>query len=137
MKQEFSTAWKSSVQPRKQRKYRYNAPYHTLTTFMSITLNKVLRQKHGKRNVPVRTGDKIKILRGTFKGKTGHIEKVDKKQGKVFVTGIEQTRKDGNKNLIPFEPSNLQITELNIKDKRRIKEKKPEEQSGKETPEKA
>ena len=133
MKQSFVKSWKSSIQPRKQRKYRYNAPYHTLTKFLTVTLSKELRQKQGKRNIPIRAGDKAKILRGSHKGKTGNIERVSRELRKVYIGGIEQTRKDGNKSLVPFEPSNLMITELNLKDKRRIK---GEKKSAKETSEK-
>lgn len=143
MKTDYSTAWKKSTQPRKQRKYRYNAPFHTVTSFLSVNLSKDLRKKHGMRSIPLRKGDKVKIARGTHKGKTGTIEKVSRKLSKAFIAGIEQTRIDGNKHLIPFEPSNLLITDLDLKDKKRIKAKQEvkktieENKSGKETPEKA
>ena len=71
MKQKFSTKWVGSKQPRKQRKYRANAPLHILHTMMSSNLNKELRKKYGKRSFPVKKGDTIKIMIGEFKGKTG------------------------------------------------------------------
>ena len=79
MKKIFSTSWKSSKQPRKQRKYVYNAPNHIKKKLVSTTLSKELRKNYGKRNVPIRKGDKIKVLRGQFKGKTGEVTKVDLK----------------------------------------------------------
>ena len=42
---------------------------------MSAKLSKELRAKQNIRSVRVRTGDKVKILRGQFKGKTGVVEK--------------------------------------------------------------
>lgn len=131
----YSNTWKKSRQPRKQRKYRYLAPFHVLTKFLSATLNKDLRKKHGMRSIPLRNGDKVKVLRGQHKGKTGSITQVNRKKSKVFIGGIERTKTDGNKSFIPLDPSNLMITDLNLQDKRRIK-KKEEKKIAKETPQK-
>ncbi len=119
MKKEFSTHWKSSKQPRKQRKYRYNAPLHILNKFMSVHLSKDLRKKYGVRNVGIRKGDKVKIVRGQFKGKSGKVEKVILKKTKVFVEGVQLTSKTGNKSSYPIHPSNLILLELNLSDKKR------------------
>ena len=121
MKKEFSKSWKSSKQPRRQRKYRYNAPLHIKGKFMSVHLSKELREKYGKRNTAIRNGDTVKVLRGQFKGKTGKIDRVDLKKTKVYIVGIEVSKKDGTKAFCPFTPSNLIITELNLEDKKRVK----------------
>jgi ribosomal protein uL24 len=117
MKTEFSATWKSSVQPRKQRKYRHNASLSTKRTFLFINLSKELRQKHGVRSARPRTGDKVRVMRGTYKKKTGSIESIDAKGTRIFVTKIEHTKRDGSKSKIPLHPSNLQITELDLGDK--------------------
>lgn len=117
MKQKFSKTWISSVQPRKQRKYRYNAPLSIKRKFISINLSKELREKYGIRSIKPRTGDKVKIMRGSFKSKSGQIEKIDSKNTKIYVTKVELTKKDGSKSKSPIHPSNLQITELNLSDK--------------------
>lgn len=116
---EFKTSWKSSKQPKKQRKYRSNAPLHIKHKFMASHLSKELRQKHNKRSITLRKGDKIKILRGNFKGKSGVVERVVSKRDKVYVNGIEVIKKDGTKQLVPLRPSNLLITQLNLDDKKR------------------
>jgi len=121
MKSAFSTAWKSSKQPRKQRKYRFNAPLHTKAKFMSVHLSKDLRAKHSTRAVLVRKGDKVIITKGQHKKKTGKVDRVSIKYEKVFVTGIETAKRDGTKGLYPFAPSNLMITELYADDKKRNK----------------
>ena len=120
MKTKFSRTWKRSKQPRKQRKYRYNAPLHIRSKFMSAHLSKELRQKHNKRSLIVRKGDKVKVMRGQFKKKIGKIERADIKKSKVYITGIELVKKDGTKTLYPINPSNLMIIELNLEDKKRI-----------------
>ncbi|MBW2996076.1 50S ribosomal protein L24 [Candidatus Woesearchaeota archaeon] len=117
----FSKTWKTSKKPGKQRKYRYNAPLHIKNKFLSVHLSKELREKHKKRNTTVRKGDTIKVLRGQFKGKSGKIDRVNLKTTKVYIQGIESTKKDGTKTFYPFTPSNLIIIELNLSDKKRAK----------------
>lgn len=118
---EFSKAWKSSKKPRKQRKFRFGAPLHIKQKFLHTHLSKDLRKKHGKRNIGLRKGDKVKIMRGQFKKHEGKIERIDMKSTKVFVNGVEITKKDGTKKLLALNPTNLMITELNMDDKLRQK----------------
>jgi len=125
--------WKSSKQPRKQRKYLANAPLHIKMKLMSVNLSKELRKKYQKRSVPLRKKDTIKIMRGKFKGKKGKVIKVLLKTQKVEIEGIQIKKQDGSKVNIKLRPSNLQIIELNVEDKKRnmilskgLKEKKQE-----------
>jgi large subunit ribosomal protein L24 len=121
MKTKFSSSWKRSVQPRKQRKYRHNAPLHIKQKFISAHLSKDLRKKHNKRNIGIRKGDKVKVMRGQFRKKEGKVEQVSLKKIKVYVEGVEIAKKDGTKTRYPLHPSNLTIIELNIDDKMRQK----------------
>jgi len=136
MKQKFSTKWISSVQPRKQRKYRANVPLHLKHKLISTNLAKELRTKYGKRNIPVIKGDKVKIMNGEFKSKTGKINIVSNYKLKVAIEGIQKTKKDGTKVNFYFEPSNIQIQELNLEDKKRLKilERKTPEKKIKKLP---
>ena len=118
---EFSTNWKKSKKPRKQRKYRFKAPLHIKQKFVHVHLSKELREKHKKRNTTVRKGDTVTVLRGQFKGKSGKIDRVNLKTTKVYIQGIESAKKDGTKTFYPFSPSNLMIIELNLSDKKRAK----------------
>lgn len=119
MEKRFSKHWIKSKQPRKQRKYRFNAPLNIKGKFLNCHLSKELRKKYQRRNMRVRKGDTIKIARGSFKGKTGKVERVNVKKTKVYIVGIELIKKDGTKTVVSFEPSNLIITELIMDDKRR------------------
>ncbi|MBI3032420.1 50S ribosomal protein L24 [Candidatus Woesearchaeota archaeon] len=130
MEKAFSTAWVASTQPRKQRKYRYNAPLHIKRKFLNANLAEELRKKYHVRSLQVRKGDTVKIMRGTHKGKKGKVERVSVKQTKVYVENIHMTRKDGSKSYYPLQPSKLQITELNTDDRRRFP--KSNEQSQKQ-----
>ena len=129
MKTRFSKTWNSSTQPRKQRKFRYNAPLHIKGKFLSINLSKELRTKHNKRSLRARVGDKVKILRGQFKGRDGPIDEIDTKNTKVYITKIEVTKREGAKVRAPINPTNLQIIELKLDDKKRkakLNKEKPE-----------
>ena len=121
MKNKFSKAWKGSKQVRKQRKYRYNAPLHIKQKFVHVHLSKELKKKYNKRNLGLKKGDKVKIVRGQFSKHTGAVDKIDLKKSKVYVVGVEITKKEGSKTTYPIDPSNLIITEINIDDKRRQK----------------
>ena len=90
MKKEFSTAWKASKQPRKQRKYLAKAPLHIKKKFVNVNLSKELRKKYGKRSLAVRKEDIVKIKRGKFKGKQGKILSVKLKTQKITIEGIQE-----------------------------------------------
>jgi large subunit ribosomal protein L24 len=126
MKKEFSAHWKSSVQARKQRKFRFNAHIHARRKLMSANLMKELRKKIGRRSIPLRKGDTVKIMVGEFKKQKGKVLEVDNYKLKVYVEGIQRKKKDGTKVNVPLDPSNLQITEI-AEDKKRNLVKKSKE----------
>ena len=118
-KKKFSINWKRSTQARKQRKYRYNARLHVRQKLVHVHLSKDLRQKHNTRAMQVRKGDRVKVLRGKFRKQEGKVERVELKRERVFVTGMDYTKKNGTKVPVPLRPSNLMIVALDMSDKRR------------------
>ena len=131
MRKQFSKGWKASKQPRKQRKYRARSPLHIKRKFLSANLSKELRKKYKRRSVALRKGDTVKIMRGSFKGKTGKIERVEVKRERASIEKIQKSKKDGTKVEVFFNASNLQIRELNLDDKERIKSLNKEEKKKK------
>src|SRR3989344_8685675 len=97
MKKEFSTSWLSSKQKRKQRKYKINAPLHLKHKFLNAHLSKTLREKYGKRSFPLRKGDEVLVMRGSFKKKKSRISEVDLKGTRVSLEKIQRSKKDGTK----------------------------------------
>lgn len=120
MKRKFSSHWLSSKQPRKQRKYLANAPLHTRHKFLNANLSKSLREKYDKRSLPLRKGDEVLVMRGSFKNKKAKVSSINPKQTLVILEGIQRTKRDGTKVNVYFHPSSLQITSLNIEDKKRL-----------------
>lgn len=111
----------NSKQPRKQRKALYEAPLHKRQKLVSAHLSKELREKFGKRSLPVRKGDEVKILRGEFKGRTGKVVEVDLKKLRVYVDGITRKKSTGEEVKVPIHPSNLMIINADMSDKMRVK----------------
>lgn len=119
MKTKWSKSWKSSKQPRKQRKYRHNAPLHIRNKMMKAPLSKELKAKYKLRNITLRKEDRVKILKGRFKGKMGKIQRRDLKHYKIFIKEAEIQKKDGSSYPYPISPNNTVILELNLDDKKR------------------
>jgi large subunit ribosomal protein L24 len=129
MKQKFSKHWKASKRPSKQRKYSANAPLHIKRKLLSVNLSKELRKKYSKRNISVRKGDEIKVMRGKFKNKQGKIISIDVKTSKIKIDTIMIKKQDGSKVNVKIHPSNLQIIGLNLDDKKRIKNVKTQREN--------
>lgn len=114
----WSAHWKASKNPKKQRKYVYQAPLHIKGKLLQAHLTKELAKKHNTRSLRIRKGDHVKIMRGNNKGKTGTVDRVDTKHTRIYVSTATYTKKDGTKTYIPLHPSKLLITEL-TNDRRR------------------
>ena len=123
-----------TIQPRKQRRARATASLHQKSKFMYSPLSKELRKKYETRSLRVRTGDKVLILRGQFKGKDGLIERVDLSKERVYVKGAELTKKDGGKVSYPIHPSNIRILTVVTEDKKRFNKNKEKKENGQTTP---
>ncbi|HEC77433.1 MAG TPA: 50S ribosomal protein L24 [Thermoplasmatales archaeon] len=119
-----------SVQPRKQRKFLYNAPLHKKRKWISAHMADDLILKYRRRSLPVIRGDTVKIMRGEFKGTTGKVRKVNTRKGSLEIEGVTITKVDGKKVSRPIHASNVLITKLNLTDpwrRRKLEEGLPEE----------
>ena len=112
---------RQSAKPRKQRKRLYNAPLHKLPKLMSAHLSPELREKYKRRSFPVRVGDKVKIMRGEFKGVEGKVIRVDRERQMVYIENVTIKKADGSSVNRPIHVSNVMITELNLDDPYRKK----------------
>jgi len=108
-----------SHKPSKQRKYLYNAPLHHRGKIMSAPLSDELRAKYGIRSLPIRKGDRVKVVRGDYKGTEGEVISVDRKRYRIAIKGIVRRRADGTEVPVPIHPSKVVITKLYLKDEAR------------------
>ena len=116
-----------SSSPRKQRKRMYTMPIHARRKRLSAHLAGDLIEKYNTRSFPVRTGDVVKILRGSMRGHVGKVVDVDTKKMKIHVEGATITKTDGTQLPMKIDPSNVIITKLDLSDplrKKRIEKRK-------------
>jgi len=116
----WSRSWKSSTDPQKQRKYRQNAPQHVKDNFISANLSHNLRDELGTRNLGIRNGDRVRVMRGDRKGAEGIVNNIDRENERVYIDGVEKEAVDGSVHQIPLRPSNVQIQSLNLGDEERL-----------------
>jgi len=135
-------------QPRKQRKRLYQSPLHKRQKLVNVALDKKLREKFKRRSMPVRSGDKVEIMRGNYKGIRSNVRNVDLKSLKITLEEVKKEKTEGTEVHVPFHPSNLKIVEADMSDKKRqkivqrvegkfeVKKKEPKEKTKKEKKEK-
>jgi large subunit ribosomal protein L24 len=109
-----------SKKPGKQRLRLHTLPLHRRHRLLSATLSEELRKKYGRRSLPVRKGDKVRILRGDFRKLEGEVLRVDTKRVAVMVEGASVRKADGSEVPRRIHPSNLMILKL-AQDKEREK----------------
>ena len=112
--------------PRKQRKRLYTASETQRYKRFSSHISPDLKKSHNIRSLPVRTGDTVRIMRGTQGGFEGKITRIDRKKFKVFVDGVTREKADGTTTPVPTHPSKIMITRLDMADKwrKRVLERK-------------
>jgi len=108
-----------SAKPGKQRKLLYNAPLHILPKLMSAHLSPELREKYERRSFPIRVGDRVRIMRGEFKGVEGKVTEVDRERQMVYIENITAKKADGSTVQRPIHVSNVMIIDLNLDDEYR------------------
>ena len=108
-----------SIKPKKQRKAVYKAPLHKRQKLVRAHLSKELIKQYKKRSLGLRKGDEVKIVRGGFKGKTGKISDVDLKKLRVYIEGIKRKKTTGEDVNVPFNASNLILTNPLMDDPKR------------------
>ncbi|MEM0475292.1 MAG: 50S ribosomal protein L24 [Candidatus Norongarragalinales archaeon] len=101
-----------SAKPRKKRKALFNAPLHALQKLAAAHLSKDLRVKLKKRSVQLKKGDKVRVMRGSFKKKEGKVTRVDLKRSAAFIEGIVRKKQSGKEVPVRIHASKLLVLEL-------------------------
>ena len=102
--------------PRRQRKALYTARPFERRRRMTVPLSKDLRGRFHARSVPLRKGDTVRVLSGSFVGREERVAKVDRRGYSVILDNV--TLKTGEDKLkpLPIRTSHLVITRLNLSD---------------------
>ena len=86
---------------------------------LSTMLSKALVDEYKVRSMPVRKGDTVHIMRGTFEGVEGAVTDVDYSGVFIHVEGATREKSDGTIVFAPISPSKVAITRLLLDDPRR------------------
>jgi large subunit ribosomal protein L24 len=102
--------------PRRQRKALYTADPFERRRRMSVPLSRELRRRFHARSLPVRKGDTVRVLSGSFAGREERVARLDRRAYALILDNI--TLKTGEEKLkaLPIRPSHLVITRLNLSD---------------------
>jgi len=106
----------SSSSPRRQRKSLYTADSFERRVRMGVPLSRELRARFHARSLPVRKGDTVRVLAGSFAGREERVAKVHRRTYRVTLDNV--TLKTAEEKLKPLTLSvgNLVITRLNLSD---------------------
>jgi len=102
----------SSRLPRKQRLRLYTAPLHARHKHLAAPLSPELKQKYGFRSLPVRKGDRVKVLGGDFIGLEADVVDVDTTHYRIKLTGASVAKADGTEVPRSISPSKVMILKL-------------------------
>lgn len=107
--------------PGKQRKRNAEAPMHRRQKKMSALLEKDLRKDLGRRSLPLKSGDGVRVMRGDFRNTEDEVRNVDLGKMKVTLEDLKKEKVDGTEVRPSLDPSNLIITEPDLSDEEREK----------------
>ncbi|CCI42933.1 unnamed protein product [Albugo candida] len=92
---------------------------------MSANLSKDLQNKYNVRSIPIRKGDEVTIVRGTYKNREGMVTNVYRKKFVIYVERVVKEKANGASVPIGIAASNVVICKLKLdKDRKKILERK-------------
>ncbi len=102
--------------PRRQRKAVYEASTFERRILMTVPLSRELRRRFQRRSVPLRKGDTVRVMSGSFVGREERVAKIDRRGYSVTLDNV--TLKTGEAKLKPLaiKTSHLVLTKLNLAD---------------------
>ena len=111
-----------SIQPRRQRKAVFTAHAAERRKRMTVPLSRELRTKYKRRNLPVRKGDTVRIISGSYVGQEQRVAKVQRRIYAVTLDNVTGKTAEAKLKPLPVRPSHLVLTKLNLSDpwRRRI-----------------
>mmetsp|Transcript_60494 Transcript_60494/g.124513 ORF Transcript_60494/g.124513 Transcript_60494/m.124513 type:complete len:125 (-) Transcript_60494:306-680(-) len=105
---------------RKNRKNHFHASSNEKRKTMVSPLSKELWKSYSIKSIPIRKDDKVKVVRGKEKGKTGKIIQCHRKNFRVFVEKITYNKNNNLTSFIPLNPSNLVVEKLSLTNERKL-----------------
>lgn len=115
--------------PRRQRKAVYDADLFERRLRMTVPLSRELRSRFHRRSVPLRKGDTVRVMKGSYVGREERVQKIDRRGYTVTLDNV--TLKSGEEKLkpLPIRTNHLLVVRLNLADewRREALKVRPEE----------
>jgi large subunit ribosomal protein L24 len=105
-----------STQPRKQRRVSFNASPFDRHRQMTVSLSRELRKRYQRRALPLRKGDTVRIISGSFQGREERVSKVDMRTLRITLDNVTIKKVDQKLKPLPIRSSHLILTRLNLAD---------------------
>jgi len=102
--------------PRRQRRALYLAPTAERRRRMTVPLSRELRRRFQRRNVPVRKGDTVRVLSGSFAGREERVARVSRRTYSVTLDNVTLKTAEDKLKPLALRMSHLVITRLNLAD---------------------
>ena len=110
---------KTSSKTRTNRRKYYKAESEKKRKMMSSGIEKIFRDNHNIKTMPLRKGDEVKIVRGNQKGKNGKIIQCSRKYGYIYINSVTYKKANGEEIYKPIHPSNVLIQKLVLTSERK------------------
>jgi large subunit ribosomal protein L24 len=102
--------------PRRQRKALYTADTFERRIRMGVPLSRDLRSRFHRRSLPVRKGDTVRVLSGSFAGREERVARVDRRGYSVTLDNVTLKAADEKMKPLSLGVGHLVITRLNLSD---------------------
>ena len=105
-----------STQPRRQRKAVFTATTFERRRRMAVPLSRDLRTRYGRRSLPVRKGDTVRVLSGSYLGREERVARVNRRDYSVTLDNVTGKTADAKLKPLAIRPAHLVLTRLNLSD---------------------
>ena len=106
----------SSSSPRRQRRALYNADTSERRRRMTAPLSRELKSRFHRRALPVRKGDTVRVLSGSFVGREERVAKINRRGYAVTLDNVTLKTAEDKLKPLSIRTSHLVITHLNLSD---------------------
>ncbi len=102
--------------PRRQRRAVFEATTAERRHRMTVPLSRELRKRFHRRSVPLRKGDTVRVMKGSYIGREERVQKISRRDYSVTLDNV--TLKSGEEKLkpLPIRTNHLLLVRLNLAD---------------------
>lgn len=104
---------------RRQRRALYAAHPQRRRRMMTVPLSRDLKSRFHRRSLPLRKGDTVRIIGGSYVGREERIAKVDRRAFSVTLENVTSKTGESKQTPLPMRTGKLILVRLNLSDPQR------------------